>query len=65
MSWTWMHITGTEYVLAIHINGFDTVPTSELSEEELEKAAEAVYEAFGELGGWEAMDEEFTEEAEG
>ena len=63
MHWTWMHITGSEYVLTVFVEGYDPEEPSaefEISEEDQMKIEEAVNAAFGEDVDWESIQNEMA-----
>lgn len=63
MHWNWMHITGSEYVLAIFIEGYDPEESSEefeISAEDQLKIEEAVNAAFGEDVDWDSIQGEMA-----
>lgn len=69
MEWRWVHLKGSEYVLAVYFTHYDEDDSSqELSEEDLAKVEEAIQAAFGQVapmddtGGNDEMT--WTEEAE-
>lgn len=50
MEWSWIHITGSEYVLSVRLNFYDEEPDerADISEEDQAKIEEALESAFGE-----------------
>lgn len=57
MNWSWMHITGNEYVLAIFIQGYEPeTPSVEIPEEAQEKIEQAISDAFGEGVDWDSIE---------
>lgn len=63
MHWNWMHVTGSEYVLAIFIDGYDPEESSEefeISAEDQLKIEEAVNAAFGEDVDWDSIQGEMA-----
>lgn len=75
MNWSWIHVTGSEYVLAVYINGFEQEePLPDISEEDQAKIEEAIDKAFGVDMDWASIEaamennadtETMTEEAVG
>lgn len=65
MYWDWMHITGSEYVLTIFVDGYepDSGEEIDISEEDQEKIEQAVNEAFGEDVDWGSIQDEMTKTA--
>ena len=59
-NWTWIHVTGNEYVLAYFLQGYDNEeqPGIELSDEEQTKVEDAVNSVFGEDVDWATIQEE-------
>ncbi len=58
MSWSWVHVTGSEYVLSINIYGFEQEePTPEISEEDQAKIEEAIDKAFGTDVEWSTIED--------
>lgn len=65
MDWNWVHVTGSEYVLTIHIYGFEQeAPTPEISEEDQEKIAEAIDKAFGVDVDWSSIEDAMENDTE-
>lgn len=63
MDWSWIQITGSEYVLSVRLNFYDEEPDSgaEISEEDQAKIEAALESAFGEDADWDSLAE--TEES--
>ncbi|MGM9578227.1 MAG: transglutaminase domain-containing protein [Evtepia sp.] len=69
MHWNWLHISGSEYVLAVYISGFEQEePAPDISEEDQQKIEDAISQAFGTDVDWESVEDAmedamvFTEE---
>ena len=69
MHWNWLHVSGSEYVLAVYISGFEQEePTPDISEEDQQKIEDAISQAFGTDVDWESVEDAmedamvFTEE---
>ena len=57
MNWSWIHVTGSEYVLAVYINGFEQEePLPDISEEDQAKIEEAIDKAFGVDMDWASIE---------
>lgn len=57
MNWSWIHVTGSEYVLAVYINGFEQEePLPDISEENQAKIEEAIDKAFGVDMDWASIE---------
>lgn len=56
-NWTWIHVTGSEYVLAYFLQGYDNDDASNinLSDEEQAKVEDAVNSVFGEDVDWDSI----------
>lgn len=56
-NWTWIHVTGNEYVLAYFLQGYDNDDASNvnLSDEEQTKVEDAVNSVFGEDVDWDSI----------
>ena len=56
-NWTWIHVTGSEYVLAYFLQGYDNDDASNinLSDEEQTKVEDAVNSVFGEDVDWDSI----------
>ena len=67
MDWSWTRVSGTEYVLAVYISGYDEDGTSyDIPEEAQAKIDEALESVFGSAPNWEEVEEESAaEEAAG
>ena len=58
MDWSWLHVTGSEYVLAVHIYGFEQEePAPDISEEDQAKIEAAMAEAFGVDMDWSSIED--------
>lgn len=59
-NWTWIHVTGNEYVLAYFLQGYDNDDASNvnLSDEEQAKVEQAVNSVFGEDVDWDSIKSE-------
>ena len=59
-NWTWIHVTGNEYVLAYFLQGYDTDDSAnvDLSDEEQAKVEQAVNSVFGEDVDWDSIKSE-------
>lgn len=57
MHWSWMPISGSEYVLGLSIEGYDAeeAPEATISEEDQQKVEQAVNDAFGANLDWESI----------
>lgn len=69
MHWNWLHVSGSEYVLAVYISGFEQEePAPDISEEDQQKIEDAISQAFGTDVDWESVEDAmedamvFTEE---
>ena len=69
MHWNWLHVSGSKYVLAVYISGFEQEePTPDISEEDQQKIEDAISQAFGTDVDWESVEDAmesaqaFTEE---
>ena len=57
MHWSWIHVTGSEYVLTVYINGFEQEePLPDISEEDQAKIEEAIDKAFGVDMDWASIE---------
>ena len=69
MHWNWLHVSGSKYVLAVYISGFEQEePIPDISEEDQQKIEDAISQAFGTDVDWESVEDAmesaqaFTEE---
>ena len=60
IDWNWQRVSGTEYVLAVYLSGYeeDDSDRYSISDEDREKIDQAIEEAFGSAPDWEDVDYE-------
>lgn len=65
MNWSWMHITGNEYVLVLSIEGYDPQENTEVEipDDAQEKIEQAIHDAFGEDVDWDSIQDEMNQTA--
>lgn len=65
MNWSWMHITGNEYVLVLSIEGYDPQENTEVEipDDAQEKIEQAIRDAFGEDVDWDSIQDEMNQTA--
>ena len=59
MNWTWLHVTGNQYVLAVYMESYDDDSNDfDISDEDRAKIDEAIAESFGTTPDWDDVDYE-------
>ena len=66
MDWSWLRVSGTEYVLAVYLSGYeeDGSDRYDISDEDRELIDQAIEDAFGSAPDWDEVEEEAAAEAE-